>query len=445
MSNTQTLLDFYSALAKSMDMTVSTDGTLMKAGDDDVFRPAEISGLTLVMPTSEVLSKSPWDTKIAFHPLGEVSHMNQSMLLKGMTTHMRDVVLARVVFLMSNLLLWSVKDPNGNNHGLKTVAQKNYQAKVGEVTKAAAKKFASILSQVTPSGETALISFKLSRRQVVDGVTHPRFCRVTFPLYKALLEWTPEHPEVWDVKLSQKEHDLFVNLFHIILPQINTTGYSRGSKAQEAQWFDALVRSFAALMEDINKVSEPFKGMLPTANRPTDLGWVKFLDTIDSYAGLIPSLPNTQGTQMMEDADQAPSANMGKVAPPPPPPAPPASQPQGRRVSLSSIAPPVAPQPPMPPMGMGYPQMPMPQPGYPMPQPGYPYPMQPQPMVPGYPYPMPQQPMPMMGYPQPYPTMPPQMPMPPQGYPMPQQVPQHQPASPQRTVQLSQLPWGVRS
>jgi len=391
MSNTQTLLDFYSALAKSMDMTISTDGTLMKAGDDDVFRPAEINGLSMVLPTSDVLAKSPWETKIAFHPLGEVSHMNQSPLLKGLTTHMRNVVLGKVVLLMSHLLLWTVKDATGNNHGLKTVAQKNVQAQIGEVTKAAAKKFGTILGQITPSGDTALISFKLSRRQDVNGTTYPRYCRVVFPLYKALLEWTPEHPEVWDVKLTQKEHDLFVNLFHTILPQITTKeGYSRGSQAQEAQWFDALIRSFHALLEDINKIAEPFKGLLPAVGRPTDLSWFKFLENVDSYAGLIPSLPNTQGTAISDENHQTHSANTGKVAPPPPPPAPPAQNQQSRRVDLNSIAP--AHPPMIPPMG--YP------PNYPMnpylPQMGQMPPMVPMTPMPSYPGQMPQ------GYPQPH-------------------------------------------
>lgn len=285
---------------------------VMPSGDRS---PLLVEGKRLVIPTPEMLGRIKSDQHIAYHPLCEMIMLNESQV----QAKIRNVINIKTMFVISTLMLELISLAITED---KETLSKSPYFDLFELMKDATPRTQKAVKQLVetfkPSGiDKRLISFMSKRTGKINSKEYRRITSVVFPVME---EFAADKPadRIYDVKMAKKDKDVIHQLIRYIVPSIEVTDYySAGSESMIAPNFDSLVKSYAALMTDVNKVSWKFKDAVANVSfLNADLSFVDMIKDLEQYKGFLPVLEGNQGEQSINAANStANQISIGGITP----------------------------------------------------------------------------------------------------------------------------------
>lgn len=297
------LISLYKAILASLNITASPEGLLTLQMEDNEF-PATIDGKRLVLPTRDVLRAGNWDNLMAFHPLSENPLRGESQVID---------MLRRAAGLRCSLVLTDLMQEFAYL-GRDTGRHKTIPPKAADVLSAVQgvdEKFVAtlvkILERQEPAGANRLMSIYLKRGGTYRGEKAARVAVVDFPI----LDQIEEEEEIFGVKLRKKDYEILKSLFLYILPDSDDREtYSAPSTSMTAPYFDALMRGFVKVADQLNAVVRTHWDMLKTRfDNPEslliDTSWIVHFNDLSEFDGQIPALDGNQGAIKSGEEEQA--------------------------------------------------------------------------------------------------------------------------------------------
>lgn len=286
----------YSAVLTSLGCEVDANDLvsfIMPSGDRS---PLLVEGKRLVIPTPEMLGRINSDQHIAYHPLCEMIMKNESQV----QAKIRNVINIKTMFVISTLMLELI--------GIAISEDKEILAKsafydlfeqMNEATPRTQKSVKALVETLKPSGLTKrLVNFSSKSVGKINDKSYRRITSVVFPIMEEFKANTPSD-RIFDVKMAKKDKEVIHRLIKYIVPNIDVVDYySQGSESMIAPNFDSLVKSYAMLMTDVNKVSWKFKDSLANVSfLNADLGYMDMIKDLEQYKGFLPVLEGNQGEE----------------------------------------------------------------------------------------------------------------------------------------------------
>lgn len=303
MSKLDQLLTFYSQVLDAVDLKVDESGEITFAPPGAVDKdgkamviPAMVEGKRWTLPTKEVLNDSPWETKIAFHPLSE-NVLNGESAVIGKLKAAINVKLGAVIGELLGHLTRFAADPA--SQGNVPAKASKYLKLVPNLKEISAKRMVEMVERSGQSPDRRFVNLYLRRGGKVADHRYQCAAIVRFPFREDL---NGEAPRAFGVDISKKDQASFKALFDYILPDNDDIAtYSVGSSANTASKFDALLKAFAAVATQLNAIIETHKKILPTYKDLTiNLDWVETLPLLDKLADVVPPLPGNIGESVRD-------------------------------------------------------------------------------------------------------------------------------------------------
>lgn len=289
------LIDFYKKIASSLGLDYDNEGYLSIRSSD---LPATVENKRLVLPTREILRRSPWDECIAFHPMSENIYRGESDVLRALKRYAMfrigsiiSLTMAALTNLASNEAL----------HNTLTPSQAEILSLMPNSDAKTLDTFEKIINLHSTRGKNKLVNIYLKHGGRYKGEDFSRVSVVTFPITK---EFQNADRTIFGVKLTVKDFKAFRALFCYILPDCEVPEtYSFGSRDLSTPYLDCLLTSFSKIASALNKVVYKFKDHLKDDfdDIVCDLDWVEELGDLTRYIGIIPTLQGNDGELTQED------------------------------------------------------------------------------------------------------------------------------------------------
>lgn len=286
----------YSAVLTSLGCEVDANDLvsfIMPSGDRS---PLLVEGKRLVIPTPEMLGRINSEQHIAYHPLCEMIMLNESQV----QAKIRNVINIKTMFVISTLMLELIGIAISNDK--ETISKSPYFdlfEQMHEATPRTQKAVKALVETLKPSGlNKRLVNFMSKRVGKINDKEYRRITSVVFPIMDEFKANMPSD-RIFDVKMAKKDKEVIYRLLKYIVPNIEVTDYySQGSESMIGPNFDSLVKSYAMLMGDVNKVSWKFKDSLANVSfLNADLGYMDMIKDLEQYKGFLPVLEGNQGEQ----------------------------------------------------------------------------------------------------------------------------------------------------
>lgn len=266
---------------------------IMPSGDRS---PLLVEGRRLVLPTPEMLKRIQGDQHIAYHPLCEMIMMNESQV----QAKIRNVINIKTMFVISTLMLELISIAISPDKKITSKAPYfDLFTEMQEASPRTQKSVKSLVDAFKPSGlERRLVNFQSKRTGKINDKNFRRITSVVFPILAEFDEKKPAD-RIFDVKMSKKDKEVIFRLLKYIVPSIMVPDhYSAGSESMIAPSFDSLMKSYALLMADLNKISWKFKDDLANVSfLNVDLSFLDMTKDLEQYKGFLPPLDGNQGEQ----------------------------------------------------------------------------------------------------------------------------------------------------
>ena len=279
------LTTLYKDILESAGLSVDNDSVVcLPTPAEDV--PTIIDGKFLVLPTDDILRNPNWEDTIAFHPLSENVVRGESEVLKKL----REILLTRATNVLTEVTSQLIHiASNTSMHKSLSPTQSEFLSHLPEADKKMVDTYLKMIASSSPVGANRFISMYLKRGGTHDGVKYNRLCVVDLPVLNA----DEDERSIFGVKMRIKDLSSIRDLITYTLPG----DYTCGSKSQTAPYFQALLMSYIALMEDLNKVVKLFKKIFQNGDDLiTDLSWKAEITCLSDMRDLIPILDGNQGT-----------------------------------------------------------------------------------------------------------------------------------------------------
>lgn len=299
----QPLLKLYEQILSSANVEADENGQLttkLHDGDEVTEIPYKVDGRRVMLPTAANLRHGNWSTQILFHPLSEQLHRGESKVFKKL----RLSLLIRMSSVFSDLLLQLTQiAANKDCHEDISPKAAPMLSAMPEADAKTVEAVEKIIERSTFEGANRLLSLHIRRSGKIGAVEYSRAALFTVSL---LEEIDSGEGTVFGVKLRKKDYTGLRKLVEYIFPDSElTTTYGRGSRSLVAPNFDALCRSYAAVMERLNKLVKLHKKQLHNAAwLTTDLDWLDDMDKIADYDNLIPPQEGNIGDSQTEKDEQ---------------------------------------------------------------------------------------------------------------------------------------------
>lgn len=297
------LLTFYSQVLDAVDLKVDEDGAItfeppgaVDKNGEPMVMPAVLEGKRWVLPTKAILDESPWDTKIAFHPLSE-NILNGESAVVGKLKAAINVKLGAVIGELLGQLTNFAAHPE--SQGTVSAKASKYLKLVPDLKSISAERMVQIVERSGLSADRRFVNVYLKKGGKVLDHKYQCAAIVRFPFREEL---EGKDPKAFGVTLSKKDQASFKALFDYLLPDNDEVAtYSVGSSSNSASKFDALLKAFAKVATQLNEISALHKKILPTYKDLTiNLDWVETLPLLDKLADVIPPLPGNIGESARE-------------------------------------------------------------------------------------------------------------------------------------------------
>lgn len=277
---------------------------IMPSGDRS---PLLVEGRRLVLPTPEMLKRIQGDQHIAYHPLCEMIMMNESQV----QAKIRNVINIKTMFVISTLMLELISIAISPDKKITSKAPYfDLFTEMQEATPRTQKAVKSLVDTFKPSGlDKRLVNFQSKRTGKIGDKNFRRITSVVFPILSEFDEKKPAD-RIFDVKMAKKDKEVIYRLLKYIVPSIAVPEqYSAGSESMIAPSFDSLMKSYALLMADLNKVSWKFKDDLANVSfLNVDLSFLDMTKDLEQYKGFLPPLDGNQGEQNLNAQASAQNA-----------------------------------------------------------------------------------------------------------------------------------------
>lgn len=321
------IVSLYKDLLESLGV-VDVENGLLSYRVDDESSPVLVDGTRLALPLPGVLEKSPWDTITPFHPLSESAVGQQSPVLKKLRM-MVNIRLTKSIGLLLTELTEIAADTD--NHKRLTARQKEFLISASDADERMVKAVSNIVENFSLTGDHRAVNVYLKHGGKIDGRAYQRLATVTFPIFEEFdpLEKvvttaagkTQKIYEVFDIALRKKDKETIYSILKWIIPNATeTAAYSIGSNSLIAPYFDALIRAYVGVANQLNNVADLFQKQLQSYDDIyIPLDWIEKLENLTRYRDTLPTpLPRNDGIPVNGSAEDAmPKAQQKPNLPPP--------------------------------------------------------------------------------------------------------------------------------
>ena len=326
--------DLYKAVLEAVGATINEDGlvSMIVPGDDPV--PVNVNDKRLAMPTDKLLNQGAFNPDgglIAFHPMCENVVLDTSPVLDKLEKSM----IFRLTYVLRELImqLTAVAADSKQHKKLKMAAHGLLSAlpSADEKTREA---FFDAMERTSVVGSKKLITLYTRKGGTYAGEKVSRLGR----FYPSIMDHLDEKERtLLGVKLRKADVPAFAALIQYLLPDFRDPDqYAAPSNSQVAPTFQALLKTYAKVAKQLNKMVALHADHLSNADSlMIDVDWLEHVQDLSKYRELIPVLPGNDGadgTKVAKTTGKPVSAVVGNAAAP----AAPARSANGT-VSLSEV------------------------------------------------------------------------------------------------------------
>lgn len=309
--------ELYEAILVAVGAVVNDDGLISITSPSDEPTPLMVDGKRLALPTDKLLNAgafNPDGALIAFHPICENVVLDASPVLKRLELAMTY----RLTWVMRDLIqqLTAIAADPKQHKKLKMKAHGLLSA-LPDADERTKNDFFKIMEHTTTIGQKKLMTLYVRQGGTYGGEKVSRLGRF-FPSIVDSLD--QEKRTLFGVQLRKADVPAFLALIEYIVPDYRDPDrYSSPSNALVAPMFQALVKTYLKVANQLNKIIDIHAAQLDNADSmriPTD--WADEIQDLSKYRELIPVLPGNdgaEGTKTVKTAPGKPAATLpGKPA-----------------------------------------------------------------------------------------------------------------------------------
>lgn len=254
------LLDFYRQILQVGGFVTNEDGLISRRLAKTEALPATVDGRRMCLPTPEFIRNPDNDSRVMFHPLQEIVSRGES---KVMQTY-REGINRRLDFVIgySSLALLNLivcKDL----HPKLSPDQTDLLVKVRNVDEGTLARFAKITeNMLIGDDDRKFAHIYVKKNAKIDGEHFQRAGIVSFPFYEQICKVPAkgEKNEVYGVAIRHADRAAFKAIMEFLFPSIEKpSAYWRGAVQHVAPSLEALLRTTAAVYDNINSVIDSYK------------------------------------------------------------------------------------------------------------------------------------------------------------------------------------------
>lgn len=287
------LLNHSKALLLNISIHVDEQGLCYsKKNGTDIQIPTVIDNRRLRLPTHDFLSNPDFEKQVVFHPFSESVVRGESEMI----TWVKDRMVRRLSTMIGIMVMdFTAMAADGTIQKKLTTDQLSTIQLFGDADDKTLE-VVSNLAEAILRDKGQWIHFYLRHSGKHGDKQAKRFCKVTFPVYKELLE---ETPKVCGVALRVKDRKFLKAVLEYIFDKIATEdGYSYGSNSEIAPYYHALIHAYAKVGVPMSSRIYLFrKHMERIANsRIHTEGWLDTFDEAAADSQFIRNMPYNVGT-----------------------------------------------------------------------------------------------------------------------------------------------------
>jgi hypothetical protein len=303
-----TIQDFYEQVLTGLRYQIDPDGLISLNLPDGSIVPATVEKRRLVMPTKERLRQGITDDVQAFHPLSENIARKGASPVQSHMQRTAKAMLAHYVLEIATKMLAVAADPS--KHKNLSPECGAYLKKVANADKKSVEDFIELTDRAV--GKNKLLTLYLKNGGKLGDEKFNRLCVIHFPIFN--LFDSPDE-SVLGVKLRKKDRKTFRALMEHILPGGDDPEfYSAGSNSRIAPYFEAFLRAYGSVAEQLNRIIHKYGASLGINLPLLATTYLEPLDDLGQFYNQIPSLRGNEGN-LGPDQEEAPAAAPTAKAP----------------------------------------------------------------------------------------------------------------------------------
>ena len=325
------LTALYENIWRALDHSVEGDVILKNYNKE----PVMCEGRKMVIPSRDILRAAQWNEVQPFHPLCEHESRGESKVLKRFRVAMYERITMVICAMMEELMTIAA---DTKRHADLNNAQAEFLSLVPDADAQMVKNLTAVLSKVNPKDGNHIVNIYLKRNgAMLQGKPYKRAAIISFPFLQEFDD--PKSKSIFGVEIRKKDVAAIQELFRYVVSNVHVTDYySAGSNSETAPMFDALMKSWLKITEELNHLVWKYRKHLPDYTllwsdlapfRDAEGNKVSIKEMIADltvYKGLIPSLAGNDGENLTEETAALPTAVMPNLLPTPKAPAPVAAQ-----------------------------------------------------------------------------------------------------------------------
>lgn len=290
------ILQHFQALLQNLTIFVDQNGhCFTKKRGSDIRLPVVVEKRKMTLATHEFNSKPDLENFIVFHPFSESIVRGESEII----TWLKDRMTKRINALVGVMITgFAELASDGEIQKKLTTDQLSIVQTFGDADQNTVNNVAKLFEKVLASDKESWVHFYLrhSGKTGDKGVQCKRFCKVTFPIYKQLLE---EGNKIAGITLRVKDKKFLKAVLEYIFDKIEEEdSYSFGSNSDIAPYYHALINGFAKVAVPVSSRIYTFRkhlGAIADSRIHTE-GWLDTFDKAAKQSSLYPNYPFNIGS-----------------------------------------------------------------------------------------------------------------------------------------------------
>lgn len=290
------ILDLYKAVLEASGASIDEDGlvSMTRPGEDPI--PFMVSEKRLALPTPKLLNAgafNPEGNLIAFHPICENVVLDTSPVLQKLETAMTF----RLTWVMRELIMQLVTvAANPKLHKKMKVREHGLLSAMPDADEKTRDLLLKVMENTTTVGQKKLLTLYVRKGGTFGGEKVSRLARFFPSIVDALDQ---EKRTLLGTQLRKADIPQFLALIEYLLPEYRDSDrYASPSNASVAPTFHALVKTYAKVANQFNKIIDTHANQLQDADQlKIDTSWVDDVQDLSAYREQIPVLPGNDGAE----------------------------------------------------------------------------------------------------------------------------------------------------
>lgn len=314
------ILDLYKAVLEASGASIDDDGlvSMTRPGEDPI--PFMVTEKRLALPTAKLLNAgafNPEGNLIAFHPICENVVLDTSPVLQKLETAMTF----RLTWVMRELIMQLVTvAANPKLHKKMKVREHGLLSAMPDADEKTRDLLLKVMENTTTVGQKKLLTLYVRKGGTFGGEKVSRLARFFPSIVDALDQ---DKRTLLGTQLRKADIPQFLALIEYLLPEYRDSDrYASPSNASVAPTFHALVKTYAKVANQFNKIIDTHANQLQNPDQlKIDTSWVDDVQDLSNYREQIPVLPGNdgaEGTRTAKPAKVAPATTATSTATPAP-------------------------------------------------------------------------------------------------------------------------------